>query len=153
MIATGSQTRWLMGARFAAHGTAIHHYYSDPGASEAGYTFFSAAVGPIVGVERAFSPRTMVSAWVGAPLLALIARPYVGGGFLDQGGALHVRVAALNVFQGPQLTAACATEIGRGVDLVLSYHVVVEHYRDSQPFRYASQDVSVALRLRLGGTL
>ena len=145
------RTRWLLGARLAVHGTAIHHFYADPGGSEAGYTFASAALGPIVAVERAIGAHTTVSAWLGASLFALIARPYVGGGFLNQGGVPHVRAAALDLFQAPQLTAAYATEIDRGTDLVVAYHAVVERYRDSQPFRYASQDVSVALQLRLGG--
>ena len=147
------RTRWLLGARLAAHGTAIHHFYADPGRSEAGYTFFSAALGPIVGVERAIGGRTTVSAWLGASLLALIARPYVGGSFLEQGGALHLRVAAVDAFQAPQLTAVYTTEIARGTDFVLVYHATVERYRDSQPFRYASQDVCLALQVRFGGTL
>ena len=151
LITSAARTRWFLGARLAAHGTATHHFYADPGGSEAGYTFFSAALGPMVALERSTGVRSSVSAWLGAPVVALLARPYLGGGFLSEGGALHVRVAALDVFQAAQLTAAYTTEIGRGTDIVLGYHAVVERYRDTQPYHFASQDLCVALQVRFGG--
>jgi hypothetical protein len=148
-------TRWLVGGVMSAHGTLTFHYYAS-GGNDGGYAFFSTTLGPVVTVERARGERATVSARLTLPVLAVIARPY--GVFTPlyrdprpRGTGLPLRVATVNVFQAADFTATYTATRRSGVNLVLGYHVVIERYRDEEQFRFASQRVSLALALRLGG--
>lgn len=150
-----SGTRWLVGGVMSANGTLTFHYYAS-GGNNGGYAFFSTTLGPVVTVERARGERATLSARLSVPVLAVIARPY--GVFTPlyrdprpRGTGLPLRVATVNVLQAADFTATYTTTRRAGVDLVIGYHLVVEHYRDEERFRFASQRVSLALALRLGG--
>lgn len=147
-----ARTHWLLGGRIAARGTAIHHLYAESGGTDAGYAFLSAAFSPVVAVVRATSARTTMRARLGVGVLALIGRPYsffgIGGVFPAR---LLVRLATVNTFQAADFTASFAAEVSHRADLVLGYHLVAERYADTQPFRFASIEASVALALCLGG--
>ena len=41
-------------------------------------------------------------------------------------------------------------ELTRGAELLLSYQLVVERYRDDAPLSFASQAASLGLTIRLG---
>jgi hypothetical protein len=150
--AADSHTRWFLGGLLAVHGTGIHHFYAL-GESQAGYAFFSAALGPVVAVERATRDRMTVSAQLGIGLFALIARPsgvyYRSGHLIPVAFRLHV--AAVDAFQTADLRAAYTVSLTRRVDIALGYGLVLERYRDAQPFRFASQGVSLVLVSALGG--
>lgn len=147
--APDDRTRWLLGGMVAARGTVILH---ASGTTDAGYAFLSAAFSPVVAMVRTTSARTTVSARLGVGVLALIGRPYsffgIASVFPDR---LPVRVATVNAFQAADFTASFATEVTRRADLVLGYHLVAERYADTQEFRFASSEASLALALRLGG--
>lgn len=147
-----ARTHWLLGGRITARGTAIQHLYAQSGGTDAGYAFLSAAFSPLIGVVRATSARTTMRARLGVGVLALIGRPYsffgIGGVFPDH---LPARVVTVNAFQAADFTASFAAEVGHRADLVLGYQLVVERYADTQPFRFASIEASLALAWRLGG--
>lgn len=150
------QTRWMLGGRMSANATVIHHVYDAPTGNEQGYAFFTTTLGPVVVVERAGGERATLSAALGVPVLALIGRPYsVFAPFYNDprpsGIGFWPRVATVGEFQAADFTAAY-TAHRSGADLVLGYHLVVERYRDVEPFRFASQGVSLTLAMRVGGS-
>jgi len=154
--ASDSRTRLLFGGLIAARGTLIHHLYDVPGSNDGGYAFFGTILGPVVAIERMIGEHTTLKARLGIPVLALIGRPYsvFYPLYIDhppRAGGLRIRVATVDAFQAADFTAACAAMLRPGAELVVGYHLVVERYRDVQPFRFASQGVSLALALRLGG--
>jgi hypothetical protein len=154
--ASDSRTRLLLGGLIAARGTLIHHLYGVPGSNDGGYAFFSTTLGPVVAMERMIGAHTTLTARLGIPVLALIGRPYsifspLYIGAPSRTGGLRIRVATVDAFQAADFTAAYAAMLRPGAELVFGYHLVVERYRDVQPFRFASQGVSLAVALRLGG--
>lgn len=145
------RTSWFLGARLAARGTQMRHFYADPGRFDAPYAFLSAALGPILAAERASGANSTVRAKLAIGAIALIARPYSVWDLRLFPDPLHSRLVTLNALQAADLTVEYTAELHRAADLLISYRLVVERYRDARPFRFASQGVSVALALRLGG--
>ena len=151
----GARTRWLVGGLMSVRGTVILHYYGA-GGNDGGYAFFATTVGPVVTVERARGERAALSARLSVPLVAFIGRPYgvFGPLYTDPrpaGIGLQPRVVTIAAFQAADFAATYTAAHRSGADLMLGYHVVVERYHDDEPFRFASQGVSLTLALRLGG--
>jgi hypothetical protein len=149
------RTRWLVGGRVSANATVIAHVYDASTGNEQGYGFFSTTLGPVLAVQRASGERATLSATLGVPLLALIGRPYsVFAPFYNDprpnGIGFWPRLATVGEFQAADFTAAY-TAHRSGADLVLGYHLVVERYRDVEPFGFAAQGVSLTLAVRMGG--
>lgn len=147
-------TRWLLGGRLSASGTVTQHAYASAAGSDQGYAFFSTTLGPVVAVEHTSGERATLSAALSVPVLALITRPYsVFVLYYKPPPAnlgLHSRLTTVGAFQAADFRAAY-TAHRSGADLMLGYHLLVERYRDSEPFRFASQRVSLTLALRVGG--
>ncbi len=151
-----ARIRWLLGGLFAAHATVILHYGAAAGDDDAGYAFFTTTVGPVVALERASGQHTTLRARLSVPVVTLIGRPYTVFYALyydprPNTDGLHLRVATVDTFQGADFTASYTTALRRSADLVVGYHIVAERYLDAEPFRFASQGMSLALALRLGG--
>lgn len=153
MAAAGSRTRWFAGALLAAHGTLIRHFYTNPAGSEADYTFGSVTLSPLVGVQRVTGGRSEVMARLGVGVLAVIERPYsaVYGDWSGISDWFHRRIATVNSFQAADFAAGYTAKVGAGADLTFGYRLVVERYRDAQPFRIASHGLWLAVALQVGG--
>ncbi|HMG19421.1 MAG TPA: hypothetical protein VK573_11900, partial [Gemmatimonadales bacterium] len=150
-----SSVRWFLGGLVSTHGTVIVHHYDAVSGSEDVYAFFSAALGPVVRVERGSGARTM-SARLGVPIISLIARPY--DVFVPlyreprpSGTHLDSRLVTIGSFQAADFSAAYTVTHRSRTNLVLGYHLVVERYRDVEAFRFASQTFALTLAVRLGG--
>lgn len=127
-----------------------------PAGDDAGYAFFSTTLGPVVAVERVTGQHSALSARLGVPVLALVGRPYsVFYALYDDPrpttDGVRLRLATVDAFQAADFAAAYTTGVRHGADLVVGYHLVAERYRDTRPFRFASQGMFLALALRLGG--
>jgi len=147
-----ARTRWLLGGGLAQRATLLRHLTVPADANSVGYALYSASIGPLFGIERAIGRLGRLRAQLAVPVLALIGRPY--GGLYNKltliPDALRLRLATVKAFQAVDVTAAHAVEVGGSTDLVLSYRLVVERYRDAEPFGSASQAMSLGLALRLG---
>jgi hypothetical protein len=149
------RTRWMVGGRMSASATVIAHLYDAPNGNEQGYAFFSTTLGPVLAVQRASGERATLSAALSVPVLALIGRPYsVFAPFYKSPRPRDIgfqpRLATVGRLQAVDFRAAY-TAHSTAADWVLAYHVVVERYRDVEPFRFASQGVALTLALRVGG--
>ena len=154
LSAAHSTTRWLLGGRLSASGTVIHHAYASAAGNDQGYAFFSTTLGPVAAVERVGGERTTLSAALCVPILALIGRPYsVFAPFYDHphpnGIDPELQLTTVGAFQAADFTAAY-TAHRSGADMTLGYNLIVERYRDAEPFRFASQSISLTVALRVG---
>lgn len=151
LSAANSRTRWLAGALLAGHRTVIRHRYARGGSAR--YAFYSAALGPVVTVERALGEQTTLIARLGAPVIAFVGRPYgaLRGSFYLIPPHLPLRVATVPRYQAVDFTVAYTTNVRHRAAIVIGHHLDVQRYHDGQPFRFASQSVSFAVALRLGG--
>jgi len=151
IVARGHRTRWLLGASLAERGTVLRHLTVPAGANIVGYALYSTAIGPLVAIE-ATGRRSRLGAQLAVPVLALIGRPY--GGLYNEltliPGGLRFHLATIDAFQAVDVTTAYAMELTRGAELLLSYQLVVERYRDDAPLSFASQAASLGLTIRLG---
>jgi hypothetical protein len=144
-----SRTRWGLGALLAARGTVIHHLYDQSGGADAGYAFVSTTLGPVLSLRRAAGRHTTLGMRLGVPLLAVIQRPY--GMVNPDDASLRSQVATMDTFQALDFMVTCTRRLPGGSDITLGYRLVVERYRDAEPFQSASGAVSLALALRVGG--
>ena len=150
-----SRTRWFVGGLLSTHGTVIVHFYEGASANKDVYALFSTTLGPLFGVERGSGHRAL-SARLSVPIVALIARPYgvfvpLYGEPRPSGTHLDSRFVTIGALQAVDFSAAYTVSHRSGTNLLLGYHLVVERYRDDEPFRFASQALSLTLALRLRG--
>jgi hypothetical protein len=155
LTARPSGTRWFLGGLLSTHGTLIEHHYTTVGYNDAIFAFFSAALGPVVSVSHGMGDRVL-SARLGVPFVALVARPYDVFVPLYQeprpsGTHLDSRIVTMWAFRAVDFSAAYTAMHRSRTRLVLGYRLVVERYSDDEPFRFASQALSVTLAIRIGG--
>lgn len=143
----GDRTQWLVGGMLAVRGSERNHYYAGPLGAVQDYGFATAELAPVVAAERRLASGAALSARLGVTVLGVVARPYSN----LSGPGLPLRVVAPDRLQAIDLLARYTRPIGTGAALLWDYRLVVERFADAEPYRAATQSLSLSISLRVGG--